>query len=687
MKKKAFLLLVLHLCLVLSLSAESRMDLQLLKLSRSMLAEAKGIAGKPKESNLISVLAILAPDADLPHEDFESLGIRIGTQVGRVVSLRVPLGSLQELSLNPAVESLNASRRHKVTCFNTRSESGVGVLHDEAQASACGIGRSYTGKGVILGVVDTGIQYDHINFRNPETGAARHCGAVLYRPEEGAADSIREYYYELMQLDTLTTDYANNAHGTHTAGIAGGSYPGLNQQGMAPEADLMLCGTSVLEDDRIIDALAQIFARADELGQPCVINLSIGNPVGWKDGHSALCLACEALTDRGNAPGRAIVFSAGNDGGKDFTIDHQFADTLAYYTLLQPAEVGGRTCYINPNIDAYCGDSLPMALEFVLYDTLARAFEPLPFEQHLLDTLEAGHEGRRHLCIDADTCDMQPFPHKLMAARVRGSVGSQVTLYYINNNSVSYAMTAFGQDERWLSGSPVHSISDLCCTDAVISVGAYSAVDSLTNIFGRTAYPWSPRGEVCSFSSYGPSGDGTPKPDVIAPGASVVSSFSSYWEDKITYYYTSRRYLDSPMMYVVTPDGDDRPYYWIHSVGTSQSSPVVAGIIALWMEACPTLTVNDIRSILQRTSRFDEACLQAPGGPIQAGFGKIDALAGLREVLSMAGIEELRPDSHPATRSGDALSCFDLQGRRFLPGTHSKGFYIVDGKIRALLIP
>ena len=130
MKKKAFLLLVLHLCLVLSLSAQSRMDLQLLKLSRSMRTEAKGIGGKPKESTLISVLAILAPDAVLPREDFESLGIRIGTQVGRVVSLRVPLGSLQELSLHPAVESLNASRRHKVTCFNTRSESGVSQLHD-----------------------------------------------------------------------------------------------------------------------------------------------------------------------------------------------------------------------------------------------------------------------------------------------------------------------------------------------------------------------------------------------------------------------------------------------------------------------------------------------------------------------------------------------------------------------------
>ena len=174
---------------------------------------------------------------------------------------------------------------------------------------------------------------------------------------------------------------------------------------------------------------------------------------------------------------------------------------------------------------------------------------------------------------------------------------------------------------------------------------------------------------------------------MIAPGASVVSSFSSYWEDKIIYYYTSRRYLDSPMMFVVTPEGDDRPYYWIHSVGTSQSSPVVAGIIALWMEACPTLTVNEIRSILQRTSRFDEACMRAPGGLVQAGFGKIDALAGLLEVLSMAGIEELPTDSERSHGTSKIPPCFDLQGRRLPSQSSRPGFYIADGKIRALRTP
>jgi subtilisin family serine protease len=681
MEKKILILLFLFYCAVSSLSAGCKMDLQLLKTVRSVRAMAKSPNQELFESQRISVLAILNNDSVLPQEEFESMGIGIGKQVGRVVVLRVPLCSLQDLSEHPSIEQLNANRRHRVTCLNTRTECGVANLHDETMALDNDIGRSYTGKGVLLGIVDTGIQYNHINFQNPVTRETRLRGAVLYRPLEGAVDSIREYYTEPAQLDTLTTDNINNAHGTHTSGIAGGSYLDLDMQGMAPDADLMLCGTSVLDDDRIIDALQTTFARAEELGEPCVINLSIGSPIDWKDGRSPLCLACEALTDGGNAPGRAIVFSAGNDGAKNYTIDHQFTDTLPIYTLLQPAVISGKTFYINPNIDAYCSDSLPVQLDFALYDTLAHTFEEMPFEQHLLDTLEAGHGNRRHLCIDLDTCDMQQLPHKLLAARLCGSVGSWVTFYYINDNSINYAMTVpsfegmDGEELHWISGSPAHSISDLCCTDAVISVGAYSAVDSLTNVFGRTVYPLSPRGEVCSFSSYGPSGDGTPKPDVIAPGASVVSSFSSYWEDKIIYYYTSGRYIDSPMMYVVTPEGENQTYYWIHSVGTSQSSPVVAGIIALWMEACPTLTVNEIRSILQKTSRFDDYCEQAPGGPIQSGFGKVDAVAGMREVLAMTAIETVCDDTVKSRHD-----CFNLQGQRLVSKDAGKGLYILGGK-------
>lgn len=562
-----------------------------------------------------------------------------------------------------------APRVYQPTCQTTRGESMVMYLHEQNLAIGNGLDRSYTGRGVLLGVIDVGIEFNHLNFRKPETGETRLRAAVLYRPEEGAPDSVREYYVDPFLLDTLTTDTPFNAHGTHTAGVAAGSYPHLGQQGMAPEADLMLCGTSSLTDERIIDAMKLIFGRADELDVPCVINLSIGNPVDWKDGRTPFCLACDSLTEGGNAPGRIIVASSGNDGEKRFAFDCTFSDSNPLYALLQPMNYKGKTAYFNPNIDVYCSDSLPLALDYVLFDTLRHTFSDCSFEQHLLDTLEAGHDGNRHLCIDADTCWMESYPNCLLAARVQGQKGSSMTAYYINDMGVEYRVLD-GPDERWLKGTSYHSISDLCCTDAVLSVGAYSAVDSVVNIFGQRSSALAPRGQICGFSSYGTTAFGDQKPDVVCPGASVVSSFSSYWKDKIEYYYTSGRYLNSPMMYVFTPEEGDAPwyrsddpqraYYWIHSVGTSQSAPVMSGIIALWLEACPTLSVRDVRDILQHTSRFDNYCLAAPGGVMQAGNGKADALAGIREVLSRTqGIVPIDID-----RAEAVPFYYDLMGRR-----------------------
>lgn len=577
-------------------------------------------------------------------------------------------------------------RVYQTTCLAARQDMNVDMLLDAQGAYSQGLPTSYTGRGVMVGIVDTGIEFGHVNFRHPITGQTRLCGAVLYRQEKGSPDEVREYFSDPLLLDTLTTDTRLNGHGTHTAGVAAGSFGGWKEQGMAPDAELMLCGTSSLTDERLIDAMRITFSRADELGLPCVINLSIGNPVDWKDGLTPFCLACDSLTDWGNAPGRIIVLSAGNDGNKPFSVDHIFRDAEPVFALLQPTTYQKQTAYLNPNIDTYCSDSLPLALDFVLYDTLTHQLSDCPFEQHLLDTLEAGHNGRRHLCLDADTCLLGAYPHQLLAARFVGSRGSAITAYYINCSSVGYAVLP-GRDERWMSGTSVHSISDLCCTESVISVGAYSAVDTVVNVFGRHLPAVDAQGQVCAFSSYGETAYGVPKPDVLCPGASVISSFSAFWDDKITYYYTSRRYLDSPMMHVYTPgetdvpwfnpDNPSRTYYWINDTGTSQSSPAMAGIIALWLEACPTLSVRDIRSILQQTSRFDDPCLAAPGGVIQAGSGKADALAGMREVLSrVQGIEAV-----PQSPSGDFLPAYDLMGRRISSSSASQRPLISRGSI------
>ncbi|MBO5058714.1 MAG: S8 family peptidase, partial [Prevotella sp.] len=71
--------------------------------------------------------------------------------------------------------------------------------------------------------------------------------------------------------------------------------------------------------------------------------------------------------------------------------------------------------------------------------------------------------------------------------------------------------------------------------------------------------------------------------------------------------------------------------YWGWSIGTSMASPHVAGSIALWLEADPTLTLSDVKDIVAKTAIKDEAVLKAD--PVQAGAGKFSAYEGLKEVI------------------------------------------------------
>ncbi len=80
---------------------------------------------------------------------------------------------------------------------------------------------------------------------------------------------------------------------------------------------------------------------------------------------------------------------------------------------------------------------------------------------------------------------------------------------------------------------------------------------------------------------------------------------------------------------------DGKTYYWKQEVGTSMSTPFVAGSIALWLEADPTLGTDDVKDIIKKTSVVDEQVLA--GDPVQWGAGKFNALAGLKEVIRRAG--------------------------------------------------
>ena len=124
----------------------------------------------------------------------------------------------------------------------------------------------------------------------------------------------------------------------------------------------------------------------------------------------------------------------------------------------------------------------------------------------------------------------------------------------------------------------------------------------------------------------------------MAPGTNVISSYSSYYLEA------------SPGASDIASDVEHfgfngRTYAWNANSGTSMSSPVVAGVIALWLEAKPTLSRNDVMEVIRETSRHYDTSLEYPNNLY--GYGEIDAYKGLLYILGLSRVEEIS-DRQPA---------------------------------------
>ena len=123
-----------------------------------------------------------------------------------------------------------------------------------------------------------------------------------------------------------------------------------------------------------------------------------------------------------------------------------------------------------------------------------------------------------------------------------------------------------------------------------------------------------------------------------------------------------------------------RTYAWNANSGTSMSTPVVAGVIALWLQAKPTLTTQDVLGVLSRTCRHYDPSLTYPNNSY--GYGEIDAYRGLFDVLGLDRIEALSP-----TPSATLRAAFSREGQlelrfdRPLARTARLRLYSVTGQL------
>lgn len=560
---------------------------------------------------------------------------------GNIAAIRIPLNALSSFYQSNSVIRMEGAPPHIKPCNDTMRIHAHIV---DCQMGIAPLKQSYKGKGVVVGMIDTGIDFVHMDFRDSINNSRilaiwdmnKVPSSKLYSPSLVPQPYNYGQEWDKPNLDSALADNIpavinamdsssglEYGHGSHVSGVAtaNGRANGLSI-GAAPEADIMMVtyNFSNQTNNEMTDAVSFIYNKAEVFGEPCVVNASLGDYDGSHDGSDLQAQMIDSMITA--KPGRVFVAAAGNESNVPYHLGYTVTpgDTsftwFAYNATVAYEEYNNNLYY---DLWADSANFRNMQYAFGVdrikpFSSIAKTkFRSVPSSLGIteIDTVKNTKGNiigviQSYAQLIGSTYELQVFI--LPDSNQSGKVSNDSSYYW---RLITTATKGSCRIDAWYpdplpivdSGLPSatifpeiknykmpDTISTLCssfqCSPNVITVG---------DIYNRKCwidYDTSLRcifgsnvdeGALTYYSGVGPTRTGSIKPDICSPGDICMSVLATPLRAENIFW---------------APVNIDSGGYHVYDGGTSTACPGAAGSAALYLEMNPNATNIEVRNAL-----------------------------------------------------------------------------------------
>lgn len=658
--------------------------------------------------------------------DLREAGVDIVLDSKGIIIINLPYDKVEEVSSLPCVTSLSLQKSLSTHLDLGREATGVSQIHMGEQAldrpyTGKGVVTAIVDQGVDPNHISfknsdgsSSIGYlSHVATGSSSTPLITWYGDSVQdaQPISQFSTDTKSTYHGTHTLGILAGRYRGDVE---LASLGSNSTVSLSTTanpfyGIAPESDIAVsCGD--LQDVLIAYGIEYLYGYGKEyLKEPMVLSLSLGSNTGPHDTSSSLVKMLDLVGKE-----MIVCISAGNEGDlkialpKNLTASDNKVKSLVYpyaYRYDPNSTVTDNEYDLNNyirygSIAVYSNDTTPFSLKAFIYNrSRKRIAMQMPvkgdgvgtyycsssdwqmdgtdvvgdanFKKAFVGYVGVGsmihsESNRYYGMVDYyifNNLETNSDDNYCLGFEVTGSDGQRIECYCDGLTTWIDSEGLDGFDDGSCNGS----ISDMAVGNNVVVVGSYNTRSEWGTLAGEKMWyegaGFEP-GHISGFSSFGTLADGRNLPTVCAPGSAIISAISNPYLNYATQDYTEDVALAYKNGYCSAraTDENGRTYYWKQEVGTSMSTPLVAGAIALWLEADPSLTIDDVKDIIAQTSTRDD--IVNSEDPVRWGAGKFNALEGLKEVIrrASAGVGDVVIDGHNSRLmvNSTAARCYNI---------------------------